>query len=260
MRRGGVEGNDAEAQKHSLGLIAVTCLWDANCNTAQQGLSRLKETCLQSVTWMDKQCRVLTSANKKQSRRSCLHTPAPMIDLQASTRRWRAAMHSLDRCYHALLLLWRKGTILAHLHWLRSNSLNSSFDQYQEIWLHRSVPSFGNDLTGQVAKKYVDLSRWQACNATARIWALFLFIPDCLFTQSGERCLRGIRVTVIPLTFLSNGKMKQSAVPEWGDTFSDQFWHASSAVTLCDSMDGLLDSNKFQEKPFHMLYALTTIS
>lgn len=51
------------------------------------------------------------------------------------------------------LLLWQKGTILTHLHWLRSNSLNSSFDQYQEIRLHRSVPSFGNDLTGQVAKK-----------------------------------------------------------------------------------------------------------
>lgn len=102
MRRGGVEGCDAEAQKHSLGLIAVTCLSDGNCKTAQQGLSRLKETCLQSVTWMDKQCRVLTSANKKQSCRSCLHTPAPMIDPQASTRRWRVAMHSLDRCYHAL--------------------------------------------------------------------------------------------------------------------------------------------------------------
>lgn len=109
MRRGGVEGYNAEAQKHSLGLIAVTCLSDANCNTAQQGLSRLKETCLQSVTWMDKQCRVLTSANKKQSCRSCLHTPAPMIDLQASTQRCRAAMHSLDRCYHALYSCGKKG-------------------------------------------------------------------------------------------------------------------------------------------------------
>lgn len=102
VRRGGVEWYDAEAQKHSLGLIAVSCLSDANCNTAQQGLSRLKETCLHSVTRIDKQCRVLTSANKKQSCRSCLHTPAPMIDLRASTRRWCAAMHSLDRCDHAL--------------------------------------------------------------------------------------------------------------------------------------------------------------
>lgn len=52
------------------------------------------------------------------------------------------------------------------------------------------------------------------CNVIARIRALFLFTPDCLFRQSGERRLREIRVAVIPLALFSNGEMKQSAVPD----------------------------------------------
>lgn len=88
--------------------ISIYLLIRCRLQHSTAGPVQVKETHLQSVTRMDKQCRVLTSANKEQSRRPCLHTLAPAIDLQACMRRWLAAMRSLDCCS---LLLWQKVTL-----------------------------------------------------------------------------------------------------------------------------------------------------
>lgn len=78
--------------------ISIYLLIRRQLQHSTAGPIQVKEMHLRSITLMDKQCRVLTSANKNQSCRSCLHTPAPVIDLQAS-KYWLAAMHSLDHCY-----------------------------------------------------------------------------------------------------------------------------------------------------------------
>lgn len=210
---GGGGGVRCRGGKHSLGLLlAFTCLSDADCSTAQHGPSRWRRcVCKASHRWIN----------------SAAYWPVQIKSRAAGPVYTRRLLRSISRpacdadslqCIHwntAVMLSTplAKGNIITHLHRLCSSYLRNSFDQTQEFRLYSSMPSFGNDLTGQVARKYVDLSKWQVCNVIAHIRALFLFTPDCLFTQLGERGLRGIKVAVIPLALLGNGEM--SAFPDW---------------------------------------------